>query len=102
MERRLALERSGAKKTLTLSEYMAERWSRRSDMVSLVFRTIISIPGNLRRRTSVSAIPGCQRSTTEVSIREAQEMTVPYHVVWTNLSALPRVGHRVENPGGFQ
>jgi hypothetical protein len=60
VKRRLALERSlmyAEPKTRTLSEYIADRWSRRSDMVSLVFRTTISVPGSLRRRTSVPAIP---------------------------------------------
>ena len=44
--------------SLTLHEYMAERWSSRSEMVSLVFRTTISIPGSLRWRTSVSVTSG--------------------------------------------
>ena len=48
---------------LTLSEYMAERWSRRSEMASLVLSTTISIPGSLRRRTSVSAIRGRQNQS---------------------------------------
>lgn len=42
---------------------MAERWSRRSEMASLVLRTTISVPGTLRWRVSVPTVSraDCQR-----------------------------------------
>ena len=41
-------------------------------------------------------------STTKVLARESQEMIASYRAVWPNLTALPRVGRRGENPGGFR
>ena len=54
----LTLKHTVGRGTLTLSEYTAERWSRRSEIASLVLRITISVPGSLRRRTSVPTFSG--------------------------------------------
>jgi hypothetical protein len=41
-------------------------------------------------------------SAMTVLARDAQEMTASHRALWPNLIALPRVGRRAENPGGFQ
>ena len=59
-------------------------------MASLVFRTIISIPGSFRRRTSVSVSSGVKN---QYSAQKVHGKKMPYRISWPGLRALPRVEH---------